>query len=123
MSTTTITTQNASQRQIMLYFAYLAYCGETITTANPNYATVEETICGYLTGAIAPTISSPLAPITAAQVGLGMWFGALPYIQCRVHMAEAGTQHSDSYAIALGIPNLNAVVNAINKSVNTDYSA
>ncbi len=65
----TATTQNATQRQIMLCFAYLAYCGETITTADPNFANVEQTIYGLLTGAISPTASSPLVPITAAPCG------------------------------------------------------
>ncbi len=66
---TTATTQNTSQRQIMLCFAYLAYCGETITTANPNYAKIEETIYGYLSGAMSPGASSPLVPIITAPNG------------------------------------------------------
>lgn len=37
------TIANQSMRQVMLSFAYLAYCGEQITTANP-----ESTILGYI---------------------------------------------------------------------------
>jgi Lipase (class 3) len=47
---------NLKQRQIMLSFAYLAYCGELITTASP-----EQTILGFINLAIPqiPPISPP----------------------------------------------------------------
>jgi hypothetical protein len=47
---------NLSQRQVMLSLAYLAYCGENITTPNP-----EATILGYINAAMPqiPPISAP----------------------------------------------------------------
>lgn len=47
---------NLKQRQIMLSFAYMAYCGELITTPKP-----EETILGYINSAMPqiPPIAAP----------------------------------------------------------------
>ena len=52
------TIPNQQQRQVMLSFAYLAYCGEQITTANP-----EQTILGYINTAmpLIPPIAAPNA--------------------------------------------------------------
>lgn len=49
---------NLQQRQIMLSFAYLAYCGEQITTPNP-----EQIILGYINEAMPqiPPIAAPKA--------------------------------------------------------------
>ena len=55
---TTAPAPNQTQRQIMLSFAYLAYCGELITTPLP-----ESTILGYINAAMPqiPPLSSPNA--------------------------------------------------------------
>ena len=52
------TIPNLAQRQIMLSFAYLAYCGEQITTAKP-----EQTILSYINAAmpLIPPIATPNA--------------------------------------------------------------
>ena len=49
-------TATPTQRQIMLSFAYMAYCGELITTSSP-----ESTILGYINSAMPkiPPIAAP----------------------------------------------------------------
>src|SRR4029079_2640466 len=55
---TTAPAPNLTQRQVMLSFAYLAYCGELITTSSP-----EAQILDYINAAMPqiPPLSSPNA--------------------------------------------------------------
>lgn len=91
------TVQNAEQRQIMLCFAYLAYCGEHITTPDP-----EHTILGYINNAMSqiPPLSSPNAmwkvvwgPVTYTVPG------AL-YQENMMFVAQNQT-HTDQFVIAI----------------------
>ena len=73
-STTTVT-----QRQIMLCFAYLAYCGENITSIDPHFDSVEETIFGYLEEAMSRGATSPLTPITGHNDNWHVTWGPAVY--------------------------------------------
>ena len=58
------TIQNLTQRQIMLSFAYLAYCGEEIVTPNP-----QAQILNLINTAM------PYIPPLANPPQRGKWFG------------------------------------------------
>lgn len=73
------TATTANQRQIMLCFAYLAYLGETITSTDPGFATADETIYGYLNGAMSGSAASPLAPINAPNDTWEVVWGPVVY--------------------------------------------
>lgn len=99
--------QNESQRQIMLSFAYLAYCGELITTPDP-----ENQILNYINSAI-----PQIPPISTApsnwQVVWGPGVYTVPGAKYQDNLMFVAQNQSDKtqYAIAIRGTNFESNLN------------
>lgn len=97
------TIPNFSQRQIMLSFAYMAYCGERITTANP-----ESTILGYINNAM-PQISPIAAPNDVWEVVWGPGVYTVPGALYQDNMMYVVQNQSDKTQFAIAIRGTNFI--------------
>ncbi len=97
------TIPNLAQRQIMLSFAYMAYCGEKITTPNP-----EATILGYINAAM-PQIPPIAAPNDLWQVVWGPAVYTVPGALYQDNMMYAVQNQTDHTQFAIAIRGTNFV--------------
>jgi Lipase (class 3) len=100
MSTSTL---NLSQRQVMLSFAYLAYCGEQITTPNP-----EATILGYINAAM-PKIPPLSAPNASWAVVWGPAVYTVPGALYQDNMMFVAQNQTDTTQFAIAVRGTNFV--------------
>lgn len=94
---------NLSQRQVMLSFAYLAYCGEKITTPNP-----EATILGYINTAM-PKIPPISAPNDSWAVVWGPAVYTVPGALYQDNMMFVAQNQTDATQFAIAVRGTNFV--------------
>jgi hypothetical protein len=99
----TPSTLNLSQRQVMLSFAYLAYCGEKITTPNPEAA-----ILGYINTAM-PQIPPISAPNDAWAVVWGPAVYTMPGALYQDDMMFVAQNQTDPTQFAVAVRGTNFV--------------
>ncbi len=97
------TIQNSSQRQIMLSFAYLAYCGEEIVTPNP-----QTQILGLINSAM-PQIPPIASPNPTWQVVWGPAVYTTPGALYQDNLMFAVQNQSDPSQIAVAVRGTNFV--------------
>lgn len=95
--------QNLSQRQIMLSFAYLAYCGEEITTPNP-----EAQILNLINAAM-PQIPPIASPNPTWQVVWGPVAYTTPGALYQDNLMFAAQNQSDPSQIVIAVRGTNFV--------------
>lgn len=94
---------NLQLRQVMLSFAYLAYCGEKITTPNP-----EQTILGYIDTAM-PLIPPIAAPNAIWSVVWGPAVYTVPGAMYQDNLMYVAQNQSDVSQFAIAIRGTNSV--------------
>lgn len=94
---------NLQQRQVMLSFAYLAYCGEQITTANP-----EQTILGYINAAM-PLIPPIAVPNATWSVVWGPAVYTVPGAMYQDNLMYIVQNQSDVTQFSIAIRGTNSV--------------
>lgn len=92
-----------TKRQLMLSFAYMAYCGEDITTPNP-----ENTILGYINAAM-PQIPPVAAPNAIWKVVWGPATYTVPGALYQDNMMYVVQNQSDKTQFAIAIRGTNSV--------------
>jgi hypothetical protein len=92
---------NLTQRQIMLSFAYLAYCGESMTTASP-----ESEILGYINAAM-PQIPPLRAPNPTWQVVWGPAVYTTPGALYQDNLMFVAQNQTDTSQFAIAIRGTN----------------
>jgi Lipase (class 3) len=97
------TIPNLAQRQVMLSFAYMAYCGEQITTPSP-----EATILGYINTAM-PQITPIAAPNDLWAVVWGPAVYTVPGALYQDNMMYVVQNQTDTTQYAIAIRGTNFV--------------
>src|SRR6185295_6301325 len=97
------TIQNLTQRQIMLSFSYLAYCGEEIVTSNPHAQILN------LINAAMPKIPPIASPNPTWQIVWGPMTYTTPGALYQDNLMFAAQNQSDPSQIVIAIRGTNFV--------------